>query len=404
MRIVNNNKLCWLLLLSFLHHSWSHHRRSNSRTAQSNDDDDDSNKWEVRDSYVRLLLGIPEDQRKQKIVESRFGTKRLLAVRVSSSEREYPSETLDAIEGAIFGTGPNPDQIPADATVVAQFRAVTHNQLIYEPVAAVVACPNMTRDGMLEIQVNVSMLDTSDSYERFDAVVQPAIVAQTETMLGRPLWDVADRVMFCLPTGSLRAGAAAIGDIGGMVRGLTIDWRASNLVQLDGCARKSLTFSFRTFILILQFTYYHLSSCTNLNVMMHELGHNLNFFHSNVGEAEYADKTGYMGATQLLDKSPLSVLKRWTSSLFGGNPNEGFGFPRKAYVRVLFCTASMVELSCYLPCSHFIHSCSSLLDRMDTNNGYLVGSRIEQSKWILRRMVAPSSDSSVSLTTATKLC
>jgi Gametolysin peptidase M11 len=31
--------------------------------------------------------------------------------------------------------------------------------------------------------------------------------------------------------------------------------------------------------------------------MMHEMGHNLNFHHANVGTVEYGDRTGYMGGT-----------------------------------------------------------------------------------------------------------
>lgn len=168
---------------------------------------------DAEEGAKRLLQGTTKDQPSPKIAESRLGTKKLLVVRVSSAVGESPDDSLDSIEGAIFGTGPNPDKVPREATVTAQYRAVTHNQLIYEPVAA---GPNMTRAGLLEIQIELSMMDHSDTYERFDSIVQPAMMAKAVEAVG-PLPDVADRVMFCLPTGSLKAGIAAIGDVGGMV-------------------------------------------------------------------------------------------------------------------------------------------------------------------------------------------
>jgi hypothetical protein len=60
--------------------------------------------------------------------ELRLGNKTLLAVRVKSSSEE-PDEELGGIEGAIFGRPNNPEIIPEEATVVAQYNAVSHGQL-----------------------------------------------------------------------------------------------------------------------------------------------------------------------------------------------------------------------------------------------------------------------------------
>lgn len=60
--------------------------------------------------------------------ELRFGTKSLLAIRVKSLSEE-PDEELEGIESAIFGRPNNPEIIPEEATVVAQYNAVSHGQL-----------------------------------------------------------------------------------------------------------------------------------------------------------------------------------------------------------------------------------------------------------------------------------
>lgn len=139
-------------------------------------DDDDSSSWNNRRRLQNDKL--------------RFGTKRLLAVRVSSSFGEVPLESGESVRGALFGTGRNPDNITDAGTVAAQYAAVTHDQLLYVPATG----SNIT-DGVLEIKVN--MLFLGNDIQNMTA----AIVAQAEEAVGT-LANVADNLVFCLPTGS----------------------------------------------------------------------------------------------------------------------------------------------------------------------------------------------------------
>ena len=213
------NRLFHLLLLSSTHNVWSLLLREapigSAAGAKTGSDGDDE-----RVSYdEKRLLGGRDEAWMQQVTKSRSGIKRLLAVRVSSpSFGEYPSETLDEMEGAMFGSGPNPLNVPSYSALTAQFRAVSHDQLIYAPAVS----PNLTRAGLLEIDIALSMIMMDDSdnttVQHFVAAVEPAMMAKAETVVGRPLWEIADRVMFCLPSGSLIATAAAITNVGAMVR------------------------------------------------------------------------------------------------------------------------------------------------------------------------------------------
>jgi Gametolysin peptidase M11 len=60
--------------------------------------------------------------------------------------------------------------------------------------------------------------------------------------------------------------------------------------------------------------------------MMHEMGHNLNFHHANVGTVEYGDRTGYMGGTVAALPSSLGRtqhLKAFVSEKENGRALNG---------------------------------------------------------------------------------
>ena len=120
----------------------------------------------------------------------RFGTKTLLAVRVVSKE-ETPAESLQSIEGAIFGTGSNPDSIPDNASVVAQYNAVTHGKLLYKPAEGL-----GINHGVTEISIESSFAGND-----LQKTIIPEILSTTEAAIG-PL-SVVDRIIFCLPNDSL---------------------------------------------------------------------------------------------------------------------------------------------------------------------------------------------------------
>ena len=75
-----------------------------------------------------------------------------------------------------------------------------------------------------------------------------------------------------------------------------------------------------------QRSYYHKGGCAKLWVMMHELGHNLRFEHSGIGDDEYQDRSGYMGDSP---STPASFSHRLFRALgFGEDPPV-----RRAFVR-----------------------------------------------------------------------
>ena len=248
----------------------------------------------VEESQERDLIVL--DMKKiQRIQESRFGVHRLLAIRVSSTLNETPVESLDEMEAAIFGTGPNPMNVPSDASLVAQFEAVSHGKLLYVPLED----PQLTRPGLLEITIETSTMkkNNDSTVNRFDSIVRHALMSEAARRLGRSVYNIADRVMFCLPSGSLEGSVAGIGEVGGM------------------------------------FTYFHLGYCRKLDALMHELGHNLHFHHSGIGPQEYGDMTDYMGG---LEAPPSSTSNR-RGPLKGNQPStaavaiDGAGYPKKAF-------------------------------------------------------------------------
>jgi hypothetical protein len=148
-------------------------------------------------SSIHLEYGNVNHLSKQKrnVVQT---TQRLLAVRVSSSSSsEEPEESVASIQGAIFGYGSNPDGISfTDSTVVAQYAAISHDQLLFVPA---VAPSSRIVGGVLDIIVdNVTFAGQSISD------ITTAVLEQTRDALGiQSLTDIADRVMFCLPTGGI---------------------------------------------------------------------------------------------------------------------------------------------------------------------------------------------------------
>jgi hypothetical protein len=179
-----------------------------------------------------------------------FGTQRLLAVRVfSSTTNEYPDETLDDMQEAIFCNSSRLDNstnhsmtVSAAMTscVTRQFGATSHGQLNYVPASHA----NLARPGLVELDIgpvpsNVTMNLYNHTY--WQAVLVPTMQQALATLLladnrttstttnsatidldaaqvGPTIQSVADRVMYCLPTGSLSQGTGGVAGVGGMVR------------------------------------------------------------------------------------------------------------------------------------------------------------------------------------------
>lgn len=123
----------------------------------------------------------------------RIGLYKLLAVRVTSSFGQEPAESLQDIKESIFTN---------EHSVVNQFLAISHHQLVYEPATA---------SGVLQIELQKRL---SRYEEDEDEIVQTV-----EAMLGvHSIRDVADRILFCLPEGSLDEGVWGLAQFPGSVR------------------------------------------------------------------------------------------------------------------------------------------------------------------------------------------
>jgi hypothetical protein len=150
---------------------------------------------------LRLVENSPAHQRRLQL-EARLGNKKLLAVRVVSTIGEEPAETLAEITGAIFGASPLGTQVQAseyaDSTVVSQYRDVSAGALNLLPASG----PGI-EFGV--VQVVVDEVIAGGAIRR----VTNAIVAAAEAQLGGSLDEIADFVVFCLPSDSLLQGSTA---------------------------------------------------------------------------------------------------------------------------------------------------------------------------------------------------
>jgi hypothetical protein len=201
--------------------------------------------------------------------ELRRGRKSLLAVRVSSSVSGIsPTETVDEIQGALFGLGTNPYQLQPHQVVVNHVATVSHRQLIYEPAVEII--PGTIQNGVTEISIDAPFDSTVD----VQTDVLPLIVAATQEHIGSEAMYFIDKIIFCLPT-----GASFQGDP---------DWTAFTYLWEP-------------------YSYYQQSRCTRLSVVMHELGHSTGFQHSGTGDNDYNDKAGYMGYAVNEIGSPLKA-------------------------------------------------------------------------------------------------
>ena len=186
----------------------------------------------VPDSRVgSLRLPSKESERRQQrrlSKEVRSGTKRLLAVRLSANGgSEVPEETVEEIQNTIFGSATT-QNLP---TVVSQYAAVSHGALQFVPAQGV-----GIENGVIEIVMDAPLATKNVSIQ--GPMLQEILKSAAGTL--GDLDEVADHIIFCLPTGSILNGSAK--------------WTA-------------FTYLYEPY------SYYQRSRCTKLSVPMHEIGH-----------------------------------------------------------------------------------------------------------------------------------
>lgn len=124
------------------------------------------------------------------------------------SSTQEPGESIQDIDTNVFGSHPG--------SVMNQYQAVSHGQL------------TLQRVGVIEIQV--------DRVTNYQFMMQN-MTSQIKLFFGnQPLREIADRILYCMPDGALDDGT----------------W---GLAALPG-----------------RFSLYHKSGCSDLGLVMHELG------------------------------------------------------------------------------------------------------------------------------------
>lgn len=122
-------------------------------------------------------------------VTERIGTYKMLAVRVTTAFDQEPQESMQEIEGYVFGTG----EEAVKNFVVSQFDAISRGKLHYVPAVAT---------GVVEIKMHQNIGFYRDT--------EAEMINATEALFGgTPLNAVADRVLFCLPDGTLGGKSCA---------------------------------------------------------------------------------------------------------------------------------------------------------------------------------------------------
>lgn len=131
------------------------------------------------------------------LVDERVGVYRILAIRVTSTFGHEPEESLEEIEEAIF---------TSEHSVAKQFAAVSHHQLIYEPARTT---------GVVQVELD-RVLGPYDE-------IEDEIVHVVEQVMGvQSILDIADRILFCFPNGSLNDGIWGLAQFPGRVSALIL--------------------------------------------------------------------------------------------------------------------------------------------------------------------------------------
>ena len=240
--------------------------------------------------------------------EIRAGPKNLLVVRIlSDSGNEEPPETVVDIRKAIFGplgTQEEADEANRLPTVVSQYAAVSHGSLQYVPATGL-----GIKDGVVEVTIETSIFAGTSSIQ---GPLMKEILEATSNSLGN-LDQIADHIIFCLPTGSLLKGKTKW-------TAFTYLYEPVSSKRLVYPSTTQLSHLNRICQLLSQYSYYQQSRCTKLSVTMHEMGHSLGFKHSGKEGDSYGDESGYMGYA--INKSH---------------------FPQKAFVRMVLLLAQSFD-------------------------------------------------------------
>jgi hypothetical protein len=139
-------------------------------------------------SHATVSLLDDDTHHNRRLAVARQGKKRLLAIRVTTTYGEEPEESLDLMEGTLFGTG----SLAEPHNAVTQYDALSHGKFGYIPAQGATIT-----NGVTEIVVDMKIEGTIMS-PSFQDTIKEAAVKQ----LGN-LDEIADQIAYCIPNGSL---------------------------------------------------------------------------------------------------------------------------------------------------------------------------------------------------------
>lgn len=196
---------------------------------------------------VKGLFGRSLEDTNHRKLSSTIGTRSVLAVRVIASDGQYGFDEA-VLSDEVFGTSGDP------VNLVSQYKACSFDQLNFAPAQR----PGIT-DGVVTITVSTSTTEG-------DAVMRNAITDEINRVFGvSSPRNIADHVMYCLPSGTME----------GIAYAYINSWNSV----------------------------YSNEWCNYVSGQMHEIGHNLNFAHSNEA-GSYKDQSGMMGYSYSNDDGP----------------------------------------------------------------------------------------------------
>ena len=199
--------------------------------------------------------------RRHRHLATTSGTKTVLVIRVKATDGVTSISEAD-LANAIFGI--SGDKV----NLKSQYLACSHGKLEFAP------SPKAT-NGVVTINAGVST-------SKGDTIMINAVDKALKQKFGQSPWNIADFLMYCLPSNTFDGVAYA--------------WMNSYA------------------------SVYNDIWCTRVSAQMHELGHNIGLAHSGMGTDPYGDRSGMMGYSYKSNDAPemcFNAAKSWQLGWYG---------------------------------------------------------------------------------------
>ncbi|KAL3760237.1 hypothetical protein ACHAWU_001747 [Discostella pseudostelligera] len=205
-----------------------------------------------------------------------IGTRTVLVVRVILDDGRYDTADQNGLSNDVFGNGVDSNNLSS------QYAACSANQLLFQKSPNRRMSFNPNDGGTTDINNGVVDIKVPNSISAGDGVIRNEVTTKLNSVfgVGSPV-ELADHVMYCLPTGTLA----------GIAYAYINSWNSV----------------------------YSNEWCNSVSSQMHEIGHNLGFGHANEDGTTYADQTGIMGYSFGSDDFPrmcFNAAQSWQTQWY----------------------------------------------------------------------------------------